>query len=133
MFYNRRFALHTLGCKLNFSETSAIGRTLTDAGYQKVDFSEAADYYIINTCSVTQNADKETRQIVRSARRTNPDARVVIIGCYAQLKPEEIAGMPGVNIGDYGKTPDGNERTSENFYELIKQLDFCLLYTSRCV
>lgn len=227
MFYNRRFALHTLGCKLNFSETSAIGRTLTDAGYQKVDFSEAADYYIINTCSVTQNADKETRQIVRSARRTNPDARVVVIGCYAQLKPEEIAGIPGVNmvlgasekfklhehlekldqatdaplllsgnidevsfyadaysqgertrsflkvqdgcdyfcsfctiplargksrsntiahtlevakkvaatgvkeivltgvnIGDYGKTPDGNERTSENFYELIKQLDF---------
>lgn len=98
MFYNRRFALHTLGCKLNFSETSAIGRSLTDNGYHKVDFSQVADYYIINTCSVTQNADKETKQIVRSAKRTNPTAKVIVIGCYAQLKPEEIAAIPGVNM-----------------------------------
>ena len=67
MYYNRKIALTTLGCKLNFSETSAIGRTLTDNGYQKVDFSERADYYIINTCSVTENADKQTRQVVKSA------------------------------------------------------------------
>ncbi len=98
MYYNRKIALHTLGCKLNFSETSAIGRILADNGYQKVDFSDRADYYIINTCSVTQNADKETRQIVKSALRTNPGAKVVVVGCYAQLKPQEIAQIPGVNL-----------------------------------
>lgn len=98
MYYNRKIALHTLGCKLNFSETSAIGRILTEQGFQKVEFSDCADYYIINTCSVTQNADKETRQIVRSALRTNPEAKVIIVGCYAQLKPDEIAQIPGVNL-----------------------------------
>lgn len=98
MYYNRKVALHTLGCKLNFSESSAIGRILVENGYQKVDFSDRADYYIINTCSVTQNADKETRQIVKTALRTNPDAKVVVVGCYAQLKPEEIAQIPGVNL-----------------------------------
>lgn len=98
MYYNRKIALTTLGCKLNFSETSAIGRTLTDNGYQKVDFSERANYYIINTCSVTENADKQTRQVVKAALRTNPDAKVVVIGCYAQLKPQEIASIPGVNM-----------------------------------
>ncbi len=98
MYYNRKIALTTLGCKLNFSETSAIGRTLTDNGYQKVDFSERADYYIINTCSVTENADKQTRQVVKAALRINPEAKVVVIGCYAQLKPQEIASIPGVNM-----------------------------------
>jgi len=98
MYYNRKIALTTLGCKLNFSETSAIGRTLTDHGYQKVDFSERADYYIINTCSVTENADKQTRQVVKTALRTNPEAKVIVIGCYAQLKPQEIASIPGVNM-----------------------------------
>ena len=98
MYYNRKIALTTLGCKLNFSETSAIGRVLTDNGYQKVDFSERADYYIINTCSVTENADKQTRQVVKAALRSNPEAKVVVIGCYAQLKPEEIAAIPGVNM-----------------------------------
>ena len=98
MYYNRKIALTTLGCKLNFSETSAIGRVLTDNGYQKVDFSERADYYIINTCSVTENADKQTRQVVKAALRTNPEAKVIVIGCYAQLKPEEIAAIPGVNM-----------------------------------
>jgi threonylcarbamoyladenosine tRNA methylthiotransferase MtaB len=98
MYYNRKIALHTLGCKLNFSETSAIGRVLVENGFQKVEFGEVADYYIINTCSVTQNADKETRQIVRSALRTNPEAKVIVVGCYAQLKPEEIANIPGVNM-----------------------------------
>ena len=226
MYYNRKIALTTLGCKLNYSETSAIGRTLTDNGYQKVEFSERADYYVINTCSVTENADKQTKQIVKTALRTNPDAKVIVIGCYAQLKPQEIASIPGVsmvlganekfklheyldkleesvgpivlngsiddvafysdaysnemgrtrtflkvqdgcnymcsfctiplargksrsnsiaktvelakkvattgvkevvltgvNIGDYGKTPDGNERTNEDFFGLIQELE----------
>lgn len=225
MYYNRKIALTTLGCKLNYSETSAIGRALSEHGYQRVDFSEYADYYVINTCSVTENADKQTRYVVKTALRTNPDAKVIVIGCYAQLKPDEIASIPGVsmvlganekfklhehldklqevaapivlngaiddvafysdafshgdrtrtflkvqdgcdymcsfctiplargrsrsnsiantvelaqkaaatgvkeivltgvNIGDFGKTPDGYERTSENFYQLLQQLD----------
>ena len=98
MFYNRKIALHTLGCKLNFSETSAIGRILVENGFQKVEFGEIADYYIINTCSVTQNADKETRLIVKSALKSNPEGKVIIVGCYAQLKPEEIAQIPGVKL-----------------------------------
>lgn len=98
MYYQRKVALHTLGCKLNFSETSAIARTLVDNGFQKVDFSDRADYYVINTCSVTENADKETKQIVKNALRTNPYAKIVVIGCYAQLKPEQIAQIPGVSM-----------------------------------
>jgi threonylcarbamoyladenosine tRNA methylthiotransferase MtaB len=98
MYYHRKIALTTLGCKLNFSETSAIGRTLTENGYQKVEFSEQADYYVINTCSVTENADKQTRYVVKTALRTNPAAKVIVIGCYAQLKPEEISKIPGVNL-----------------------------------
>lgn len=98
MYYNRRVAYYTLGCKLNFSETSAISRSLQDNGYTKVDFSELADYYVVNTCSVTENADKKCKQIVKQAKKTNPDAKVVIIGCYAQLKPEEIASIKGVDL-----------------------------------
>lgn len=98
MYYHRKIALTTLGCKLNFSETSAIGRTLTENGYQKVEFSEQADYYVINTCSVTENADKQTRYVVKTALRTNPAAKVIVIGCYAQLKPEEISKIPGVSL-----------------------------------
>lgn len=98
MYYNRKVAYYTLGCKLNFSETSAISRSLTDNGYSKVDFSDRADYYIINTCSVTENADKKCRNIVKQAKKTNPDAKVVIIGCYAQLKPQEIATINGVDL-----------------------------------
>ncbi len=116
MYYNRKIALHTLGCKLNFSETSAIGRVLVENGFQKVEFGEVADYYIINTCSVTQNADKETRQIVRSALRTNPDAKVIVVGCYAQLKPEEISNIPGVNM-----VLGANEKFKINEY--IEQLE----------
>src|SRR5437588_8977949 len=98
MYYNRKIALHTLGCKLNFSETSAIGRILQEQGFEKVDFSDRADYYIINTCSVTENADKETKQVVKSALKTNPNAKIVIVGCYAQLKPEEISKIKGVSL-----------------------------------
>ena len=98
MYYNRKVAYYTLGCKLNFSETSAISRSLTDNGYSKVDFSAVADYYVINTCSVTENADKKCKQIVKRAKKTNPDSKVVIIGCYAQLKPQEIAQIKGVDL-----------------------------------
>jgi len=91
-------AFHTLGCKLNFAETSTIARTLTDAGYQKVNFDEPAKVYIINTCSVTENADKECKLHVKRAVKANPEGLVAIIGCYAQLKPEEISGIEGVDL-----------------------------------
>jgi threonylcarbamoyladenosine tRNA methylthiotransferase MtaB len=94
----KKVAFHTLGCKLNFAESSTIARFFTDAGYQKVDFSEAADVYVINTCSVTENADKECKTIVRNALKANPDGFVAIIGCYAQLKPQEIAAIEGVDL-----------------------------------
>lgn len=91
-------AFHTLGCKLNYSETSALSRMLEADGFQKREFDEIADVYVINTCSVTDNADKECRQLVRRIQRRNADARVVITGCYAQLKPEEIANIEGVDL-----------------------------------
>lgn len=94
----RSVAFHTLGCKLNYSETSSIGRLFEEAGYSEVDFSEQADIYVINTCSVTDFADKKCRNIVRKAMRVNPQAQVVVIGCYAQLKPDEIANIPGVDL-----------------------------------
>lgn len=91
-------AYYTLGCKLNFSETSTIGRTLANEGFNKVNFEDGADVYVINTCSVTDNADKKCRKIVKEALRHNPNAFVAIIGCYAQLKPSEIANIPGVDL-----------------------------------
>jgi len=91
-------ALHTLGCKLNFSETTAISRMLENDGFEKKSFDEIADVYVINTCSVTDNADKECRQLVRRIQKKAPEAMVVITGCYAQLKPAEIASIPGVNL-----------------------------------
>jgi threonylcarbamoyladenosine tRNA methylthiotransferase MtaB len=91
-------AFHTLGCKLNYSETSSLSRMLADEGFGKASFDEVADIYVINTCSVTDNADKECRYLVRKVRRQAPDSMVVITGCYAQLKPEEIAGIPGVDL-----------------------------------
>jgi threonylcarbamoyladenosine tRNA methylthiotransferase MtaB len=95
---NKSVAFYTLGCKLNFSETSTIGRQLKEEGYQKVDFEQGADVYVINTCSVTDNADKKCKRIVKEALRHNPRAFVTIIGCYAQLKPKEIARIPGVDL-----------------------------------
>lgn len=95
---NKSVALHTLGCKLNFSETTAIGRLLENDGFIKKDFDDIADLYVINTCSVTENADKECRQLVRRIQKKAPEALVVITGCYAQLKPKEIAAIPGVNL-----------------------------------
>lgn len=93
-----RVAIHTLGCKLNFSESSTIVRQLEDNGFERVDFSDEADIYIINTCSVTDNADKKCRTTVKSVLKQNPAAYVVVIGCYAQLKPKEISEIPGVDM-----------------------------------
>lgn len=94
----KKVAFHTLGCKLNFSETSTIARLFEKQDFEKVDFSESADVYVINTCSVTDKADHTCRNTVRQALRSNPDAFVAVIGCYAQLKPDEIAEIPGVDI-----------------------------------
>jgi threonylcarbamoyladenosine tRNA methylthiotransferase MtaB len=95
---SKSVAFHTLGCKLNYSETSALSRMLEADGFVKKEFDEDADVYIINTCSVTDNADKECRQIVRRIQRRTPDATVVVTGCYAQLKPEQIAAIDGVDL-----------------------------------
>jgi len=93
----KKVAFYTLGCKLNYSETSTLSRKFEDKGYQKVSFTETPDIFIINTCSVTENADKKCHKIVREARAISPNAYVAIIGCYAQLKPKEIAEIPGVD------------------------------------
>src|SRR5215467_7859397 len=98
MVENRTVAFHTLGCKLNFSETSTLSRMLEQEGFEKKNFDEKADVYVINTCSVTDNADKECRQLVRRLQRKSPESLVVITGCYAQLKPEEISEIPGVDL-----------------------------------
>lgn len=94
----RTVAFHTLGCKLNFSETSALARLFEQQGYLPVRFEEGADIYVINTCSVTEQADRECKKVVRQALRRRPDALVVVTGCYAQLKPREIADIPGVDL-----------------------------------
>jgi len=112
----KKVAYYTLGCKLNFSETSTIARLLGDAGYAKVDFEDRPDIYIINTCSVTENADKKCKQLVKKAMNINPDAFVAIVGCYAQLKPEEIGKIPGVDL-----VLGANEKF--NLVEHIEQLE----------
>ena len=94
----KKVAFHTLGCKLNFSETSTLSRMLEQDGFEKKDFDGLADVYVINTCSVTENADKECRYLVRGIQRKAPESLVVITGCYAQLKPKEIAAIPGVDL-----------------------------------
>lgn len=97
-FQGKTVAFHTLGCKLNFSETSTIARLMLEKGFQKISFDDGADVYVINTCSVTENADKECKQIVKNALQHNPDAFIAIVGCYAQLKPEEISNIEGVDV-----------------------------------
>ena len=94
----KKVAFYTLGCKLNFSETSTIARGFKDEGFERVDFKEVADIYVINTCSVTENADKRFKTIVKQAQKVNADAFVAAIGCYAQLKPEELADVDGVDL-----------------------------------
>lgn len=98
MIAEKKIAFHTLGCKLNFSETSAIARQMQERGFTTVDFEEASDVYVINTCSVTDQADTKCRNIVRKAMKQNPNAYVVVVGCYAQLKPKEIASIKGVDL-----------------------------------
>lgn len=91
-------AFYTLGCKLNYSETSAIGRQFSNAGFEEVKFHEGADVYVVNTCSVTEFADRKCRNIVRRAMKLNPQAKIAVVGCYAQLKPQEIANIKGVDL-----------------------------------
>ena len=137
---NKKVALHTLGCKLNFSETSTIGKQFLDRGFEIVDFKNRADVYLINTCTVTGNADRECRQIVRRALRQNPTAHIIVTGCYAQLNPEEIAGIEGVDtvLGNNEKfklfsiIKDFNKRDlSCTFVSPINQLnDFGAAYST---
>ncbi len=94
----KKIAFHTLGCKLNFSETSSLSRDSLKYGYENVDSKQFADIYVFNTCSVTENANKETRKLIRRSKRINPDAFIILIGCYAQLKPEELIEIEGVNL-----------------------------------
>lgn len=94
----KKVAFYTLGCKLNFSETSTIARDFVNEGYDRVDFSESADMYVINTCSVTDNADKKFKTIVKQAQKGNPKAFIAAVGCYAQLKPEQLAAVDGVDL-----------------------------------
>ena len=94
----KKAAFYTLGCKLNFSETSTISRDFTNEGFQRVDFTDPADVYVINTCSVTENADKRFKSIVKQAQKANPDAFIAAIGCYAQLQPQQLADVDGVDL-----------------------------------
>ena len=140
MEVNPTFAIYTLGCKLNYSESSAIGQRLTEQGFRKVSFKEQADVYIINTCSVTNEADKECRMVVRNALNTWPGAFVAVIGCYAQLKPEEIAKIEGVdivlgasekfNIANYLKKIDKNQFAEIHSCEIEQPLQFHSSYSS---
>ena len=98
MFVGKKVAFYTLGCKLNFSETSTISRQLTDLGFSKSEFNNGADLFVINTCSVTENANKECRRIIRKAKKISPQSNVIITGCYAQLKPESISNIEGVDM-----------------------------------
>lgn len=143
----KKVAFYTLGCKLNYSETSTIGRMFEDKGYAKVDFSAKPDIFIINTCSVTDNADKKCRKIVREANTINPDGYVAIIGCYAQLKPTEISEIPGVDavlgaaekfrlldlLGDFVKEPSASntKATGKVFASEIDEhdLDYHISYS----
>jgi len=94
----KRIAFHTMGCKLNFSESSTISRDIKGQGFEQVDYQSEADIYVLNTCSVTENADKEARKLIRQAKRRNPKSSIIVIGCYAQLKPDDIAAIDGVDI-----------------------------------
>ena len=109
----KQVAFHTLGCKLNFSETSVISKEFIKYGFEKVKYKEKADIYVINTCSVTENANKEARKFIRKAKRINPNSVIAIIGCYAQLKPKEISKIKGVDI----------ILGAEEKFNLVKHLD----------
>ncbi|WP_394993905.1 tRNA (N(6)-L-threonylcarbamoyladenosine(37)-C(2))-methylthiotransferase MtaB [Emticicia sp.] len=132
----KKVAFYTLGCKLNYSETSTIGRMFESRGFQKVEFNENPDIFIINTCSVTENADKKCKKIVKEANRINPDGFVAIIGCYAQLKPQEISEIEGVDavlgaaekfrlvdlLGDFVKEPRQKSEKAQVFNSNIEEV-----------
>ncbi|MEX1132057.1 MAG: tRNA (N(6)-L-threonylcarbamoyladenosine(37)-C(2))-methylthiotransferase MtaB [Flavobacteriales bacterium] len=133
----RTVAFHTLGCKLNFSETSTLARSLEEAGYAKVRQEERPDVFVLNTCSVTENADKECRRHVRRFQAINPEAFIAVVGCYAQLKPEEIAAIPGVDLvlganekfdlaahvdRRLASASDGHRESSEAIFSPIKEV-----------
>ncbi len=129
----KKVAFYTLGCKLNFSETSTIARSFKDEGFSRVDFSEAADIYVINTCSVTDNADKRFKTIVKQAQKANENAFIIAVGCYAQLKPEELAAVDGVDLvlgatEKFKITNYLNDLTKNDFGEIhsceIQEADF---------
>jgi len=140
MEQSRTFAIHTLGCKLNYSESSAIAKKLAEEGYTKVAYKEKADVYIINTCSVTNEADKECRLIVRNTLNQAPEAFIAVIGCYAQLKPEEISKIEGVdivlgasekfNIAAYLNNLDKKDHTEIHSCEIEQPLAFHSAYSS---
>ena len=98
MLAKKKVAFHTLGCKLNFTETSTIARSFIENGYELTNFSNKADFYVINTCSVTDNADKKFKNILNKANKNNPDAFIIVVGCYAQLKPQSISKLQGVDL-----------------------------------
>lgn len=142
---SKKVAFHTLGCKLNFAETSSIARNFEKEGYTRVDFGEQADVYVLNTCSVTENADKECRQLIRNVKKTAPDSVVAVIGCYAQLKANEIAQMEGVDmvlgakekfnlvdhIGNFSKKdPDSYRGAEVHSCEIEQTLDFVSSYSA---
>jgi len=106
---NKKVAFYTLGCKLNYSETSSIGRLFNKAGFETVDFSDTPDIFVINTCSVTDHADKKCRKVVKEALKISPNAYVTIVGCYAQLKPTEIAEISGRGYG-FGRCREISDR-----------------------
>lgn len=126
----KQVAFYTLGCKLNFSETSTIARSFEQEGFERVDFSERADIYVINTCSVTENADKRFKTIVKKAHKTNADGFVIAIGCYAQLKPEELAEVEGVDLvlgatEKFKVTSYLNDLLSQSSQERTTQIHSC--------
>ena len=116
MFKGKKAAFYTLGCKLNFSETSTISRQLSDIGFIKTDFDNPADLYVINTCSVTEKANRECKRIIRKAKKTSPTSFIVATGCFAQLKPKEITEIEGVDM-----VLGANEKF--NLPKLLNQLD----------
>lgn len=132
MRHARTVAFHTLGCKLNFSETSTLARSLEEAGYARVRPEERPDVFVLNTCSVTENADKECRQWVRRFQRINPEGYIAVVGCYAQLKPQEIAAIPGVDLvlganekfdlAQHIETHDGKQAAGRALFGAIKDV-----------
>jgi threonylcarbamoyladenosine tRNA methylthiotransferase MtaB len=134
IFNDKKVAFHTLGCKLNFAETSAIGKQLTDEGFAKVKTGEQADICIINTCSVTDTADHKCRQAINRLNRQHPDAIMIVTGCYAQLKPEEVAAIDGVdlvlganekfNVLEYIQKLDGTEKSEIHHSEIKRVREF---------